>query len=448
MRISLETKKLPDKWYNVIPDLEFVLSPPMSPTGYPLGPHDLRPLASSAIIGQELETRERYIPIPAEVRDLYSEWRPTPLYRAERLERRLGTPARIFYKHEGGSPSGSHEFNTAVAQAYYASREGVRRIVTATANGEWGASLAIACNYFGIECRVYMVRSSFEEKIYGRAIMEVLGAEVTSSPSEGTSTGKKMLSQDPQHPGSLGIALSEAFEEASAHDDVKFAWGTVMNHVLLHETLIGLESQLQLHQVGAEPDIVCGAVGGGSAFGGLILPFYRERKKGTRMIAVETAAAPSLSKGRYTYDYADTAGLSLMLKMYTLGHSFVPPGIRAGGMRYHGISPLISALYREKKIEAKVYTQRQAFEAAVEFAKAEGFICSPESSYTVKAIVDEAQACKERNERKNILFLLSTNSNLDLATFKDFLDGAVPDQPFLEEHVQSALERLPQVTPG
>jgi tryptophan synthase beta chain len=447
MRISLDAKELPDRWYNVIPDLGFTLPAPMSPSGYPLGPHDLKPLAPSAIIKQELETGERYISIPREVRAVYSDWRPTPLYRAERFEKRLGTPARIFYKYEGGSPSGSHEFNTAVAQAYYASRDGVKRVVTATANGEWGASLAIACNYFDMRCKVYMVRASFEEKLYGRAIMEILGAEVIPSPSEDTRTGKKVLSQQPQSPGSLGIALSEAFEEASVHDDVKFAWGTVMNHVVLHQTLIGLEAQLQLHRAGADPDIICGAVGGGSAFGGLILPFYRERSKGTRMIAVETAAAPSLSKGRYAYDFADAEGLSVLLKMYTLGHGFIPPGIRAGGMRYHGISPLISALYREKQIEAKLYTQGQAFEAGVAFAKAEGFVCSPESSYAVKAVTDEALACREKNERKNILFVLSTNSNLDLVVFKDFLEGAVADQPLLDDKVQSALEELPQVVP-
>ncbi|MBM4461848.1 MAG: TrpB-like pyridoxal phosphate-dependent enzyme [Chloroflexi bacterium] len=448
MRISLDAKELSDKWYNVIPDLGFKLPPPMSPSGYPLSPHDLRSLAPLAIIQQELDTGERFMLIPHEVRQVYSEWRPTPLFRAERFEKRLGTPARIFYKYEGGSPSGSYEFNTAVAQAYYASREGAKGIVTATANGEWGASLAIACNYFNIRCKVYMVRASFEEKLYGRAIMEILGAEVIPSPSEDTRTGKKIRSQYPQSPGSLGIALSEAFEEASVRDDVKFAWGTVMNHVLLHQTVIGLEARLQLRRAGADADIICGAVGGGSAFGGLILPFYRERREGRRMIAVEASAAPSLSKGRYAYDYADAEGLSVLLKMYTLGHSFMPPGIRAGGMRYHGISPLISALYREKQIEAKAYTQGQALEAAVAFAQAEGFVCSPESSYTVKAVMDEAIACREKGERKNILFVLSTNSNLDLVTFRDFLAGAVADQPFLEEQVESALEELPEMMPG
>jgi len=321
----------------------------------------------------------------------------------------------------------------------------VKRIVTATGNGEWGVSLAIACNYFDIQCKVYMVRSSYEEKVYGRFAIEILGAEVIPSPSEKTLTGKKILAQNPQSPGSLSIALSEAFEEAAAHDDTKFSWGTVMNHVLLHQTIIGLEARIQMRQAGANPDIIICAVGGGSAFGGLVFPFYQDRKRVTRIIAVETAACPSLSKGRYAYDHGDAEGLTPLLKMYTLGHSFVPPGIRAGGMRYHGISPLVSALYREKQIDAKTYTQRQAFEAAITFARAEGLVPSPETSYTVAAVVDEALTCKQKNERKNILFLLDANSNLDLAPFKDFVEGAVEDQPFQEENVKVALEKLPEV---
>lgn len=446
MRISLETKELPNKWYNIIPDLTFSLSPLLSPSGFPLGYHDLEPLASRYIINQELERKERDVPIPAEVGQLYSEWRPTSLYRAERFEKKLETPARIFYKYEGSSLSGSYEANTAIAQAYYASREGVKRVTTATGNGEWGASLAIACNYFNIQCRVYMVRSSYDEKVYGRHLMEILGAEVIPSPNESTHTGKKILSEIPGSLGSLSIALSEAFEDASSHDDTKFCWGTIMNHVLLHQTIVGLEARLQIRRADSTPDIIIGAVGGGSGFGGLAFPFYRDRKQGLRMIAVETASAPSLSKGRYTYDYADAGGFPVLLRMYTLGHGFVPPGIRAGGMRYHAVSPLISALYREKQIEARAYTQRQAFEAALSFARAEGFIPSPESSYALKAVVDEALACKERKERKNILFVLSGNTNLDIVTFKDFIEGAVEDQPFIEEQVQAALRGLPAVS--
>ncbi len=321
----------------------------------------------------------------------------------------------------------------------------MKRIVTATGNGEWGQSLAIACNHFDIQCKVYMVRSSYEQQMNGRYAMEILGAEVVPSPSENTQGGRKVLAQKPDSPGSLSIALSEAFEEASARGDTKFSWGTVMNHAILHQTVIGLEAMSQMRRAGADPDIIVSAVGGGSGFGGLVFPFYRDRKQALRMIAVETAAAPSLSRGRYAYDYTDAEGLSPLLKMYTLGHSFVPPGIRAGGMRYHGISPLVSALYREKRIEARAYTQRQAFEAAITFARAEGIIPSPESSYAIRAVIDEALACKEREEPGCMLFLLDGNSNLDLVTFKDFVEGAIQDEPFPQEEVRLALERLPAV---
>jgi len=445
MRINLDPKQLPDRWYNIVPDLDFPFPPPMSPTGYPMSARDLDPIAPHAIGLQEIERKEREIPIPKEVRELYLEWRPTPLYRAERLERTLGTPARIYCKHEGSSFSGSHEANTALAQVHYAASEGVKRLVTATGSGEWGASLAIACNYFGIRCRVYMVRSSYEEKVYGRHVMEILGAEIVSSPSESTRVGRKVLGEDPDSPGSLNIALSEAFENAYAHDDTKFCWGTVMNHVVLHQTIIGLEARLQMRQADAYPDILIGAAAGGTSFGGLVFPFCQDQKRETRMVAVETAAAPSLSRGRYAYDYADAGGLSALLKMYTLGHGFIPPGIRAGGMRYHGISPLVSAFYREKKIEARTSTQSQAFAAGITFARAEGFIPSPESSYAVRAVIDEALACKEKKQRKNILFVLSGNSNLDVDTFRGSLDGTVQDQPFLEDRVEKALKELPEV---
>ena len=445
MRISLEPKDLPKSWYNIAPDLGF--SPPslMSPSGYPLSPHDLRPLTSSPIITQELDIENRDVSIPQEIRDLYSEWRPTPLFRAEQLEEALGTPARIFYKYEGGSSSRGHEANTAIPQAYYAAQEGVNRVITATGNGEWGASLAIACNRFGIKCKVYMVRSSYEDKVLGRFIMEILGAEVVPSPSENTQTGKKALDQDPQSSGSLSLALSEAFEEARSSDDAKFSWGTVMNHVVLHQSIIGLEARVQMRRARSNPDLIIGAVSGGTALGGLAFPFFRRRRKRGRVLAIETASAPSLSKGRYAYDYGDSEGFSPLLKMYTLGRGFRPPGIRAGGMRYHGISPLVSALYREKQLEARTYTQQEAFEAAITFARNEGRIPSPESAYAVKAVIDEALVCREANERKNILFVLSANSNLDISAFKDFLDGSVGDEPFHEDQVNAALENLPKV---
>ncbi len=448
MRIILDVKDLPESWYNIIPDLVFAFAPRTGQSGFPVSHWDLASVASHSIINQELENKQHNITIPHDLHQLYSLWRPTPLFRAERLEKLLETPARIFYKYEGSSPSGSYEFNTALAQAYFAStdkREGIKCLVTATGNGEWGISLAIACNYFNIKCKVYMVRSSYEAKHHGRHMMELLGADVVSSPCPDTRRGKKLLSEHPDSPGSISIALSEAYEEATRKDDTKFAWGTVMNHVLLHQTMIGLESRLQLRRADAQPDICIASVGGGSGFGGLVFPFYQDRKRGIRFIAVESAAAPSLTKGRYAWDYADADQLGPMLKMYTLGHSFVPPNIEAGGMRYHGISPSVSALYREKHIEAKVYTQRQAFDAAVMFARTEGFIPSPESSYAIKAVVDEAITCKNEKEKKNILFLLSTSSNLEITTFKKFLDGKIEDKIVTEEEVQEATANLPEV---
>ena len=439
MIVPLETKKLPDKWYNVIPDLAFAVPPPTTGTGHPMGPHHLADIATGSIIRQELEDDEREVPIPQRVRDLYSEWRPTPLYRAERWEERLGTPARIFYKYEGGSPAGTYEANTAIAQAYYASQEGVRELVTATTTGEMGIALAIACNYFDLKCSVFMVGSSYESRPYGRHIMELLGADVISSPSPNTSAGREALGRDPESPGSLSLALSEGFAHTYDHEDSKFCWGTVVKHVVLHQTIIGLEARLQMRQAKAYPDAIIGAVGGGSGLGGLAFPFYRDGKQGTRIIAVETAAAPSLSKGTYRYDYADAAGMSALYKMYTLGRKFVPPGIRAGGMRYHGISPIVSALYREGEIEARTHTQRQALEAAVSFARAEGIVPSPESSYTVKAVMDEAVECRETRQRKDILFMLNANGNLEVTTYKEFLEGAIEDQPFLEKEVSDAL---------
>jgi len=394
MIIPLEKKKLPDKWYNVIPDLAFAVLPPMTSTGHAMGPHHLADIATDLVIQQELEDKEREVPIPWMVRDLYSEWRPTPLYRAERWERSLETPARIFYKYEGGSPAGNYEANTAIPQAWYASQQGVKELVTATANGEMGIALAIACNYFNLKCKVFMVRSSYDSKEYGRYIMELLGADVSPSPSLETGAGREALEKDPESPGSLGLALSEAFAHAYASEDVKFCWGTVVKHVVLHHTIIG---------------------------------------------------APSLSKGKYRYDYADAAGMSALYKMYTLGRNFVPPGIRAGGMRYHGISPIISALYREGEIEARTHSQHQALEAAISFARVEGIVPSPESSYTVKAVADEALVCRENRQRKDILFMLNANGNLEVATFRDFLAGAIEDQPFLEKEVGDALSQLPEV---
>lgn len=445
MRLPVNVNDLPGDWYNIIPDLDFTIPPLMSSSGYPMSPRELEPLATSAIIAQELERKKNAISIPKEVRELYSYWRPTPIFRADRLEKELDTPARIFYKYEGGGMSISHEANTAIAQAYYASQEDAKHLITATANGEWGVSLAIACNYFGISCRVYMVKSSYDEKVYGRYLMEMLGAEVISSPSERTKAGKRALSEDPQSIGNLSIALGEAFEDTFKDEASKFCWGTVMNHVVLHQSVLGLEAYTQMKRADAYPDIIIASVGGGSGFGGLVFPFYPDRKEDTRFLAVESAASPTLSKGAYAYDHVEYNGLSIMLKMYTLGHGFMQSGIRAGAMRYHGISPLVSALYKNKRIEARTYSQTQAFDAAITFAKVEGMIPSLECSYAVRAVIDEAIACKSKRQKKNILFLLDANSNFDIDTYKDFLEGNIQGYSASEEDIQTALENLPGV---
>ena len=445
MRIAPERKDFPDSWYNIVPDLNFPAPGMRSPSGYRLGPHDLAPFVPEAVIEQELERDKKEIEIPRDLREYYADWRPTALYRAERLENVLNTPARIFFKLEGVT-SYTYEANTAVAQAYYAREQGVKRLVTATGNGEWGVSLAMATNVFNLESTVYMVRSSYTEKPHGRYVMEVLDTEVVASPSDRTKTGRQELEKNPESPGSLGLALSAAFEDASSDEDTKFAWGTVMNHVLLHQTVIGLEAKRQMRRAGGRPDILISAVGGGSAFGGLVFPFYKDLRGKARFIAVEAAAYPSLTRGKYGYDYGDSQGLAPMIKMYTLGRGYLPPRIRAGGMRYHGMSPLISSLYREKQIEARAYTQREALEAAVTFARAEGVIPSPESAYAVKAVIDEAIICRENRDRKNILCILSANSNLDVEAFHEFVDGSVEEEEgFSEEASRQALEEMPEV---
>ncbi|NQW15851.1 MAG: TrpB-like pyridoxal phosphate-dependent enzyme [Chloroflexi bacterium] len=445
MRIAPERKDFPDAWYNVVPDLTFPAPNMRSPSGYRLGPHDLEPFVPDELIKQELEQEQREISIPKPLQEYYSDWRPTALYRAERLEKELGTPAKIFFKLEGVT-SYTYEANTAVAQAYYAREQGVKRLVTGTGNGEWGVSLAMATNVFNLESSVYMVRSSYEEKPHGRYVMEVLDTEVIPSPSDRTATGREQLEQDPDSPGSLGLALSAAFEDASRDKDTKFAWGTVMNHVLLHQTVIGLEAKRQMRRAGGRPDILISAVGGGSAFGGLMFPFYKDLLGKARFIAVEAAEYPSLTKGQYGYDYGDSQGLAPMIKMYTLGRGYMPPKMRAGGMRYHGMSPLISALYREKQIEARAYTQHEALGAAVTFARAEGVIPAPESAYAVKAVIDEAIACRENRERKTILCVISANSNLDIESFHDFVDGSdSAGEGFSESASQAALSNLPTI---
>src|ERR687894_698243 len=408
-KFLLGEKALPESWYNLIPDLPFGLDPPLNPaTREPVGPEAFAPIFPEEIIRQEM-TAEPYVPIPEEVREIYALWRPTPLFRARRLEKVLDTPAHIYYKYEGGSPAGSHKPNTAVPQAFYNRQEGVRRLTTETGAGQWGSSLAFACETMGLECTVYMVRVSYGQKPYRRIMMETYGAEVPPSPTDLTQAGRDILAEDPDSPGSLGIAISEAVEDAAKNGDTKYSLGSVLNHVLLHQTVIGQEALEQMELAGEYPDVVVGCVGGGSNFGGIAFPFVRENLKGnknTRIIGVEPASCPTLTKGRYTYDFGDTAGTTPMMKMYTLGHSFVPSGIHAGGLRYHGDSPIVSALVHEGLIEARAYAQNPTFEAGVLFARTEGIVPAPEVAHAIKAVMDLAQEAKESGEQKVILFNL------------------------------------------
>src|SRR5512134_47422 len=407
VKYVLDESRLPEAWYNIAADLPSPPPPVLHPgTGQPVGPDDLAPLFPMAIIGQEVST-DRLIAIPEEVRSVYRQWRPTPLYRARRLERALDTPARIYYKYEGVSPTGSHKPNTAVAQAFYNREAGVRRITTETGAGQWGSSLAFAGALFGIEVQVFMVRVSYDQKPYRRALMETYGARCVASPSNETQSGRAILAQRADHPGSLGIAISEAVELAVQRDDTKYALGSVLNHVLLHQTVIGQEAVAQLEMAGDYPDIIVGCTGGGSNFAGIAFPFIGAKLRGegdVRVVAVEPAACPSMTKGRYAYDYGDTAKIAPLVKMHTLGHDFVPAGIHAGGLRYHGMAPLVSALYDQGLIEARAVAQTQVFEASVTFARTEGILPAPEAGHAVAGVIDEALRCREAGEAKTILF--------------------------------------------
>ncbi|MEJ5187059.1 MAG: TrpB-like pyridoxal phosphate-dependent enzyme [Candidatus Geothermincolales bacterium] len=427
--VFLDEKDIPRAWYNVLPDLPKPLEPPLHPvTKKPVGPDDLAPLFPMGLIQQEV-SQERYIEIPEEVREVYKIWRPTPLMRATRLEKALQTPARIYYKYEGASPAGSHKPNTAVAQAYYNKVEGVRKLTTETGAGQWGSALAMGCNFFGLELQVFMVRSSYQQKPYRRVLMETWGAKVEPSPSNLTQAGRKILEESPDTPGSLGIAISEAIEMALQGDDVKYSLGSVLNHVLLHQTVIGLEAKRAFELIDDYPDMVIGCVGGGSNFGGIALPFVKEKLEGKdiRLIAVEPTSCPTLTGGRYEYDFGDIAGLTPLLLMYTLGHDFIPPASHAGGLRYHGDSPIISLLVKEGVMEARAYHQVEVFEAAVAFARAEGFVPAPETAHAVKAAIDEAIKCRESGESKCILFNFSGHGYLDLAAYDEYLAGKLSD---------------------
>jgi tryptophan synthase beta chain len=447
-KFLLEESELPTRWYNIVPDLPSAPPPPLHPgTLQPVGPDDLAPLFPMELIAQEV-TGDSYVDIPDEVLDVYRLWRPSPLYRAHRLEQALGTPARIYYKYEGVSPAGSHKPNTAVPQAYYNARSGVRTLTTETGAGQWGTALAFACAQYGLECKVWQVGASYDGKPYRRSVMETFGASVVRSPSELTETGRKILAEDPEHPGSLGIAISEAVEVAAQDDATHYALGSVLNHVLLHQTVIGEEALLQLAKAGDVPDLIVGCTGGGSNFAGLAFPFLREKLAGRMdplIRAVEPASCPSLTRGAYAYDYGDTAGFTPLLKMHTLGHDFVPDPIHAGGLRYHGMSPLISHVYELGLMEAMAVAQTECFDAAVTFARSEGIVPAPEPTHALAACIREALACKASGEEKVILTALCGHGHFDMAAYDAYLGGRLVDEAVSDERFADPLTRLPQV---
>ncbi|MBT3992051.1 MAG: TrpB-like pyridoxal phosphate-dependent enzyme [Rhodospirillaceae bacterium] len=448
VKYVLEENRMPKSWYNIAADLPEPLAPVMHPgTGQPIGPEDLAPLFPMALIMQEVST-EREIEIPDPVRDVYRQWRPSPLFRARRLEKALDTPAHIYYKYEGVSPAGSHKPNTAIAQAFYNKEEGTRRLTTETGAGQWGSSIAFAGALFGLEVDVYMVKVSFEQKPYRRALMETYGARCVASPSDETNSGRAILEQDPDSTGSLGIAISEAVEIAATNDDTKYSLGSVLNHVLTHQTVIGQEAIEQLDMADDYPDIVIGCAGGGSNFAGLAFPFLGEGFRGgksVRAIAVEPAACPTLTQGRYAYDFGDTGHLTPLVKMHTLGSAFVPPGIHAGGLRYHGMAPLVSHLLELDAIEARAYDQTECFKAAVDFARAEGIVPAPESSHAVRGAIAEALVCKEEGQSKTILFNLSGHGHFDMQAYTDYFAGNLQDVQFDKDKLDAALAELPDV---
>jgi tryptophan synthase beta chain len=423
------------------------LAPPLDGrTGKPIGPEALAPIFPMALIEQEFSPKPE-IDIPGEVLDIYRLWRPTPLYRARRLEAALGTPAHIYYKYEGVSPAGSHKPNTAVPQAFYNKQAGIHRIATETGAGQWGSALSLACTMFGMECTVYMVKVSFQQKPYRRMMMNAWGAEVIPSPSDKTNAGRAVLAEHPDSPGSLGIAISEAVEDAASHGDTNYSLGSVLNHVLMHQTVIGQETKLQMQQAGEEPDVVIGCFGGGSSFGGIALPYVLDKFKGSkvRLMAVEPSACPTLTKGAFAYDYGDIAKMTPALKMYTLGHDFVPPGIHAGGLRYHGAAPLASHLLNHGYFEARAYTQTPVFEAALQFTRAEGILPAPESAHAIRAAIDEAIEAREEGRSRVIVFCLTGHGHFDLAAYDNYLSGKLQDFEYSSAEVAKSMAALPKV---
>jgi tryptophan synthase beta chain len=446
-KFTLEESEMPTVWYNVVPDLPSPPPPPLHPgTLEPAGPDDLAPLFPMDLILQEVTT-ERYVDIPGAVLDVYRQWRPSPLYRAHRLEQALGTPARIYYKYEGVSPAGSHKPNTAVPQAYYNAKAGVSKLTTETGAGQWGTALAFACALFGLECEIWQVAASYDQKPYRRLMMEVFGGRVHRSPSDLTASGRAILAQDPGHPGSLGIAISEAVEVAASEPETRYALGSVLNHVLLHQTIIGQEAMAQLAKADEDPpDLLVGCTGGGSNFGGLAFPFLRDTLAGRIhpvIRAVEPASCPSLTRGVYAYDFGDTAGMTPLLKMHTLGHDFVPDPIHAGGLRYHGMSPLLSHIYELGLLEAVAISQRECFAAAVQFARTEGIVPAPEPSHAIAAAIREALVCKETGEEKVILTALCGHGHFDMAAYDSYLSGRMVDEAVTDARLAEGLSTVP-----
>ncbi|MCX7673651.1 MAG: TrpB-like pyridoxal phosphate-dependent enzyme, partial [Thiobacillaceae bacterium] len=447
-KILLDEQDIPTHWYNIVADLPHPPAPPLGPDGRPMDPQRMLAIFPPAILEQETST-ERWIGIPEAVREAYRLWRPSPLVRAHRLEAMLGTPAKIYFKYEGVSPAGSHKPNSAVPQAYLNRQAGMRRLTTETGAGQWGSSLALAGQLFGLEVRVYMVKVSYYQKPFRRSMMQTWGAEVLASPTELTEAGRRVLALDPDNPGSLGIAISEAVEEAAGRTDTNYALGSVLNHVLLHQTVIGLEAKKQFEKVGDYPDMIFAPCGGGCNFAGIAFPFLADRAAGDkraqhlRCVAVEPASCPTLTKGVYAYDYGDASGYTPLMKMYTLGHDFMPPGIHAGGLRYHGDAPLVSQLYHERLIEAVAVPQIATFEAGVTFARAEGIIPAPESCHAIRAVIDEALRCKATGEAKTLLFNLSGHGHFDMAAYDKYFAGELEDFEYPTEAIQAALARLP-----
>ena len=445
-RVLLDENEIPTHWYNVVADMPNPPTPALGPDGKPVGPEKMLAIFPGSLLEQEM-SRERWIAIPEEVREIYKLWRPSPLMRARRLEEALGTPARIYYKYEGVSAAGSHKVNTAVPQAFYNKQAGIKRISTETGAGQWGSSIAFAGQMFGLEVRVYMVRVSYNQKPFRRSMIQTWGAEVFASPSNMTATGRAILARDPDNQGSLGLAISEAVEEAASRADTNYALGSVLNHVCLHQTVIGLEAKQQFAKIGEYPDVVFGCCGGGSNFAGVAFPFMADKAAGkdVRLVAVEPTSCPTLTQGIYTYDFGDVSGFTPMMKMYTLGHDFMPPGIHAGGLRYHGASALVSQLLHEGLIEAVAVPQLATFEAGVMFARAEGIIPAPESNHAIRACVDEALRCKETGEPKTLFFNLSGHGHFDMASYDRYFSGELEDYAYPREAIETSLAHLPKV---